>query len=243
MNILNDVVKGASRQFGAEFGRAGANRILKGANGYTINNGSNYNGRIKKSDSEIIKAIKEVNKIKFVSTNKANASRLIDLNYLVLENIVFKGVSSLNQLDDINELIKQYNDKFEHGSALIDNDYTDKSIDLLNSKRKEFVQHLEIFNKESKEYIKHNLSLAKSKRKNKTIATILAFPFLGGLGIHKFYLGKIGQGLLYLFFSFLIIPSLIALFEFFQYLLMSEKEFDNKYNQNYSFYSQFSFTE
>ena len=30
MNILNEIVKGASRQFGREFGRAGANAILKG---------------------------------------------------------------------------------------------------------------------------------------------------------------------------------------------------------------------
>ena len=36
MNILNDIVSGASRQFGREFGRAGANVILKGANSYTV---------------------------------------------------------------------------------------------------------------------------------------------------------------------------------------------------------------
>jgi hypothetical protein len=30
MNILNDIVRGASSQFGREFGRAGANSILKG---------------------------------------------------------------------------------------------------------------------------------------------------------------------------------------------------------------------
>ena len=29
-NLLNDVIRGASTQFGREFGRAGANAILKG---------------------------------------------------------------------------------------------------------------------------------------------------------------------------------------------------------------------
>ena len=84
MNILNDVVSGAARQFGREFGRAGANSILKGANSYTIKGISDYSGRIKSSDSDVVKSIKEINKMKFVSANKANVSRLIDLTDLVL---------------------------------------------------------------------------------------------------------------------------------------------------------------
>jgi TM2 domain-containing membrane protein YozV len=36
--------------------------------------------------------------------------------------------------------------------------------------------------------------------KNKVVAGLLAI-FVGGLGIHKFYLGKVGQGILYLLFS------------------------------------------
>ena len=35
--------------------------------------------------------------------------------------------------------------------------------------------------------------------KSKTTAVLLAF-FLGGLGLHKFYLGKTFQGFLYLIF-------------------------------------------
>ena len=57
MNILNDIVSGASRQFGREFGRAGANAILKGANSYTVHGISDYSGRIKPSDSQIIKTM------------------------------------------------------------------------------------------------------------------------------------------------------------------------------------------
>lgn len=35
--------------------------------------------------------------------------------------------------------------------------------------------------------------------KNRISAALLAF-FLGGIGVHKFYLGKVGQGFLYLIF-------------------------------------------
>ena len=60
MNILNDIVRGASTQFGREFGRAGANMILKGKNYYNVKSESDYSGRIKPSDSDIVRAIKEV---------------------------------------------------------------------------------------------------------------------------------------------------------------------------------------
>jgi TM2 domain-containing membrane protein YozV len=239
MNILNDIVSGASRQFGREFGRAGANVILKGANSYTISGASDYSGRIKPSDNPIVKAIKEMQKIKFVSTNKANSSRLIELTDLMLINISFNGNDTLNQLGDLKELINQYNNKFDHGSSLIDDDFKDKSIDYLEKRRKEFVELMAEFNSNTKEFVKGNLELAVQKRKSKKTATILAFPILGGLGIHKFYLGKIGQGIIYFIFSFLIIPSIISLFEFISYLSMSTEKFDNKFNPEYSYYNQF----
>jgi phosphosulfolactate synthase (CoM biosynthesis protein A) len=131
MNILNDVISGAARQFGREFGRAGANSILKGANSYTIRGISDYSGRIKPSDSDVVKSIKEINKVNFVSTNKANVSRLIDLTDLVISNIDFKGSQTLNEINDITELINQYNDKFNRGSSLVDDDFKEKSVDYL----------------------------------------------------------------------------------------------------------------
>src|SRR5690242_13343211 len=41
--------------------------------------------------------------------------------------------------------------------------------------------------------------------------------FAGGLGAHKFYLGKYWQGILYLLFSWTCIPALVALIEFVVY--------------------------
>ena len=239
MNILNDIVSGASRQFGREFGRAGANVILKGANSYTVRRISDYSGRIKPSDSQIIKAIKEIQKVKFVSTNKANTSRLIEITDLILSNISFTGNETLNQLTDLNELVNQYNNKFDHGSSLIDDDFKDKSIDYLENKRKEFVDLMDKFNNDTKLFINRNIELAKQKRKSKKTATILAFPILGSLGIHKFYLGQIGQGILYFIFSFLLIPAIISLIEFISYLSMSTEKFDAKFNPEYSYYNQF----
>src|SRR5688500_4448219 len=46
--------------------------------------------------------------------------------------------------------------------------------------------------------------------KIKTTAGILAI-LLGGLGIHKFYLGKIGMGILYILFCWTYIPAIVGL--------------------------------
>ena len=65
--------------------------------------------------------------------------------------------------------------------------------------------------------------------KSKTTAAVLCF-FLGGFGIHRFYLGQTGLGVLYLVFCWTLIPGLIALIDFIGFLLMSEETFNQKYN-------------
>ncbi|GAB4215150.1 MAG: hypothetical protein OHK0012_14650 [Synechococcales cyanobacterium] len=65
--------------------------------------------------------------------------------------------------------------------------------------------------------------------KTKLVAFLLAF-FLGGLGIHKFYLGQTGWGIAYLLFCWTIIPSIVAFVESILYLIMPEEEFNRKYN-------------
>ena len=69
----------------------------------------------------------------------------------------------------------------------------------------------------------------KNGTRNKWVAVILAF-FLGGLGAHKFYLGQIGSGILYLLFCWTFIPALIAFIEGIIYLAMSDQAFAAKYN-------------
>jgi len=67
-----------------------------------------------------------------------------------------------------------------------------------------------------------------SSSKNKTTAGLLAL-FLGGIGMHKFYLGKTGMGILYLVFFWTAIPAIITFIEAIQLFSMSETEFSMKY--------------
>lgn len=64
-------------------------------------------------------------------------------------------------------------------------------------------------------------------KKNKVVAGLLAL-FLGGFGIHRFYLGQ-WSGILYILFCWTFIPQLIALVEGIQFLCMSQEEWDEKY--------------
>jgi TM2 domain-containing membrane protein YozV len=64
--------------------------------------------------------------------------------------------------------------------------------------------------------------------KSKIAAALLAL-FLGGIGVHKFYLGQVGLGILYLLFCWTFIPSIIAFVEFIILLTMSDEAFDRKY--------------
>jgi len=51
-----------------------------------------------------------------------------------------------------------------------------------------------------------------SQRKDTTTAVLLAV-FLGGIGVHHFYMGKVLLGVIYLLFFWTFIPAFIALIE------------------------------
>ncbi|MFA6677394.1 MAG: hypothetical protein WCS34_07360, partial [Bacteroidales bacterium] len=180
MKVLNNIVSGASRQFGREFGRAGANIILKGANSYTIKH-ANSQPKVEQDydNDQIAQKIEELNNLKFASTNKENVSILIDITDTIISNLEFKGNTTLNELSNINELVNQYNEKFNHGSSLVDDDFKDKSIDYLHKRRKNFVAIMDKFNNDMKDYVSKNLEIYKSKRKSKAIAVLLGIPLLG----------------------------------------------------------------
>lgn len=65
--------------------------------------------------------------------------------------------------------------------------------------------------------------------KNKLAAALLAF-FLGTLGVHRFYLGQITYGFLYLLFSWTGIPSILSFIDSILFLVMDENDFNAKYN-------------
>ncbi|MCI9017629.1 MAG: TM2 domain-containing protein [Lachnospiraceae bacterium] len=63
--------------------------------------------------------------------------------------------------------------------------------------------------------------------KSKVTAGVLAL-LLGGFGVHKFYLGKIGMGILYLVFCWTYIPALVSFVEGIIYLCSSDENFSRK---------------
>ncbi len=65
--------------------------------------------------------------------------------------------------------------------------------------------------------------------KSKITAGLLAI-FLGGLGIHKFYLGKIGMGILYIVFCWTYIPAIIGFIEGIIYLTQNDETFQLKHH-------------
>lgn len=65
--------------------------------------------------------------------------------------------------------------------------------------------------------------------KNRIIAAFLAF-FLGGFGLHKFYLGQIGWGVFYLVFCWTFIPWIVAFFESIGLLITSDESFNRQFN-------------
>lgn len=64
--------------------------------------------------------------------------------------------------------------------------------------------------------------------KSRTTAIVLAL-LLGGIGAHKFYLGSIGMGIVYLIFCWTFIPAVAGLIEGIIYATMSDAKFAQKY--------------
>ena len=73
---------------------------------------------------------------------------------------------------------------------------------------------------------------AEPNDRNKLVAALLAF-LVGPLGIHRFYLGRIGTGILMLLLSVTVIGLLLtvpwALIDMIRYLVMSDREFAQRY--------------
>lgn len=69
---------------------------------------------------------------------------------------------------------------------------------------------------------------SRSEQKNRIAAALFAI-FLGGIGIHKFYLGRIGWGIVYLLFFWTFIPAILGIIEGIIYLTMTNHAFHAKY--------------
>ena len=65
--------------------------------------------------------------------------------------------------------------------------------------------------------------------KTKITSGIIAL-LLGGLGVHKFYHGSWGWGIVYLLFCWTYVPAILGLIEGIIYLTMDDAKFATKYN-------------
>lgn len=65
--------------------------------------------------------------------------------------------------------------------------------------------------------------------RNKTTAALFAL-FLGWAGIHRFYLGQVGLGILYFFMMFFGVSFVLGLIDAIVFFSMDEQEFNRKYN-------------
>ena len=65
--------------------------------------------------------------------------------------------------------------------------------------------------------------------KSKIAAGLLAI-FLGGIGVHKFYMGETGMGILYLVFCWTGIPAIIGFIEGIIYLCSNDENFQLKHH-------------
>ncbi|HEX9955388.1 MAG TPA: TM2 domain-containing protein [Allosphingosinicella sp.] len=75
---------------------------------------------------------------------------------------------------------------------------------------------------------------AAANDRNRIVAALLAF-FLGPLGIHRFYLGRTGSAIVMLVLTCtligIIVTGIWAFVDFIRYLLMSDREFAERYKR------------
>ncbi len=76
--------------------------------------------------------------------------------------------------------------------------------------------------------VRKQQSIDVTATKSRSLAILLAL-FLGGLGIHKFYVNQPGWGFLYFIFCWTFIPAILGLLEAIAWLSYSEEFFQKQY--------------
>ena len=95
-------------------------------------------------------------------------------------------------------------------------------VDVFTSENKVVVMKADVKSKNNSS----QQDIESTHKVNKTIYCLLAF-LLGGIGLHKFYEGKVFTGILYFVFSWTFIPAIFALVDFFAALFKSSDKKGN----------------
>ncbi|MCR4875103.1 MAG: TM2 domain-containing protein [Clostridia bacterium] len=90
---------------------------------------------------------------------------------------------------------------------------------------KVFVENVEV----NQEEVEANKKAYNKIKRSKTVAGILGI-LLGGIGAQKFYLNRIGAGILSILFCWTGIPALVGLIEGLIILVEDNKPFEEKYD-------------
>jgi len=74
-------------------------------------------------------------------------------------------------------------------------------------------------------------SLRRPGKIDRRVAAAIFAILLGSFGVHRFNLGQVGWGILYVLFCWTLIPAVAGLIEGILYLTMSNEEFEAKYGR------------
>lgn len=142
----------------------------------------------------------------------------VDINKVLVGcedgSVIDVNLSDVNFIPEIGDKVKVY--KSDDSYYIVkknEEDLKDENWDK-SYQKEEKNENVSKKYEESPQNITNNyyLDQFKGKRVHKIAYVLLAF-FLGGLGVHKFYAGKIGKGFLYLIFSWTTIPEIIGIVE------------------------------
>ncbi len=102
-------------------------------------------------------------------------------------------------------------------------------IEKINTERlTTCIKHLAVSGLSSDTARKHR-NKTMHNMKNKTTTALLSL-FLGGFGIHRFYLGQMILGIFYLVFCWTFIPAFVGFIDFIVFVAMPTEKFNLKYN-------------
>ncbi|MFW6009369.1 MAG: hypothetical protein ACOCP8_08920, partial [archaeon] len=164
---MSKILNGFLNQIGREYGRAFANKSLKGSNYYNIKqNGGNINNDKFKENLDV-----KINNIKFGSTDKTNLNKLNEL--LDFKNVIIN--SSFEEFLYISNILEE---KLNYGFSLI-KDRNSETYKIIENKYNNLKNDFNIKNINSIEEIKKGKIDSVKRRKNKWIIFFIAIFTIG----------------------------------------------------------------